>query len=101
MKINRRWNKFGIGLALGFLLPLTGFLLYFYIQFTKYHIDVSLKNTVLLVALPQMISICIIPNFIIFYLFLNKEYWYATRGVIIASVLYTMLVLVIKIFAPN
>lgn len=50
-------------------------------------------------ALPKILSLCAIPNLAIFYLFLNKEYWRATRGVITATMLYTLGMVAIKFLA--
>ena len=97
--MGRRWNKFWIGLALGILLPLVAFMLIYYFGYPKIHFDKFISHVVMMKALPKMLSLCAIPNLAIFYLFLNREYWYATRGIITATLLCTFVVLVIKLFA--
>ena len=99
MVLSRRWNKFWTGLALGIALPLMIFFLVFLIGYSKMPFGEFLKFAFVIRALPKILSLCAIPNLAIFYLFLNKEYWYATRGVITATLLCTLAVVAIKILA--
>jgi len=99
MVIGRRWNKFWIGLALGVVLPLVAFLLIYLLGYSKTPFDNFMEYAFKIRALPKILSLCVIPNLAIFYLFLNKEYWYATRGVITATLLCTLAVVVIKLLA--
>ncbi len=96
MALSRRWNKFWIGLALGVVLPLIVFLLVYLFGYSKTPFGEFLEYAFVMRALPKILSLCAIPNLAIFYLFLNKEYWNATRGVIAATLLCTLGVVVIK-----
>ena len=95
MPISRRWNKFWIGLTLGLVLPLVAFLLIYFIGYSKTNIYKFLEHAIMRQALTKIMSLCVLPNLAIFYFFLNKEYWYATRGVICSTLLYTLAILVI------
>jgi len=92
MKISRRWNKFWTGFVLGFVLPLVVFMLIYFLTYSKTpiltFIDFSFRTQIL----PKILSLCVAPNLAVFYLFLNKEFWYATRGVIAATILYALTV---------
>ena len=99
MVIGRRWNKFWIGLALGIVLPLVAFFLIYLLGYSKTPFGNFMEYAFKIRALPKILSLCVIPNLAIFYLFLNKEYWYATRGVITATLLCTLAVVVIKLLA--
>ena len=92
----RRWNKFWIGLSLGIVLPLVIFLLVYLFVYSKTPFGEFLEYALLMRALPKIFSLCAIPNLGIFYLFLNKEYWRATQGVIAATLLCTLAVVAIK-----
>ena len=96
MILSRRWNKFWIGLALGIFLPLVTFFLVYQIGYSNTLFGEFLKCAFVMGALAKIMSMCAIPNLAIFYIFLNKEYWYATRGVIAATLLCTLGVIVIK-----
>ncbi len=96
--MSRRWNVFWIGLILGLILPFICFLAFYLIKFAQVPFGEFLVYSAKMRALPKVLSLCAIPNLIIFYIFLQKEYWRATRGVIAATLLYAVAVLAIKLF---
>jgi len=96
MKLSRRFNKFWIGLALGMILPLAIFLLVYQIGYSNTPFNEFMKFSFMIGALAKIFSLCVFPNLAIFYLFLNNEYWRATRGIITATILCTLAVVVIK-----
>ena len=95
---DRRWNKFWIGLALGAVLPVVIFLLVYLFIYSKTPFVEFLEYALVMQALPKILSLCALPNLAVFYLFLNKEYWRTTRGVIAATLLCTLAVVVFKFF---
>jgi hypothetical protein len=99
MNLNRYWNKFWIGLALGIVLPIVVFFLVYLIGYSDTSFSDFMKFSFIIGALAKILSLCAIPNLAIFYLFLNKEYWYATRGIITATILCTLAVVAIKFVA--
>ena len=99
MALSRRWNKFWIGLALGIVLPLIVFLLVYCIGYSKKSFGEFLETAFIIQALPKILCMCVLPNLVVFYLFLNREFWYATRGVITATLLCTFGIVAINFFA--
>lgn len=95
--MNRRWNKFWIGFVLGLVLPVIVFLIFYLVKFSHVAFGEYLEYSVRMKALPKVLSLCAIPNLIIFYVFLQKEYWRTTRGVIGATLAYTVGVLILKL----
>ena len=95
MILSRRWNKFWIGLTLGFVLPLVVFFLIYFIGYSKTNFSKFLEYAIMREALTKILSLCVFPNLAIFYLFLNKEFWYATRGVITATLFFAISIAVI------
>ena len=99
MKLSRRWNKFWIGLTLGIVLPIVFFFAIYFIGYSNTPFGEFIKYAFMMRALPKILSLCAVPNLAVFYLFLNKEYWYSTRGVIAATLLCTLGVVIIKYIA--
>jgi hypothetical protein len=71
---NTDWNKTWIGIVLGICLPVITYAIYYWLvlQFDLRRINVSL---------------CMVANLIPFYVTLNKEYYNATKGVLISTVI--------------
>jgi len=95
MPISRRWNKFWIGLTLGIVFPVISFLLIYFFGYSKANILQFIDFAYKTLVLSKILSLCVIPNLAIFYFFLNREYWYTTRGIICSTLLYTLAILVI------
>jgi hypothetical protein len=95
------WNNFWIGLACGFLLPLLTTMVYWrwswkmwsYKHFLKYMMDHAVLGGVL--------SLCLLPSLGMFFLFLNKEHYKTSRGILLATFAYGFLILYIKIWVEH
>ena len=94
-KLNKTW----IGFALGMLLPIISFFAYYMYNLSinnqlsvKKFIDTLLNQE----ALIAVLSICLLPNLLLFFLFKKLDYWYAIKGVIATVIIYTLLVVVLK-----
>ncbi|MCK9254576.1 MAG: hypothetical protein GX793_10075 [Bacteroidales bacterium] len=94
-KLNKTW----FGFALGMLLPIISFFAYYMYNLSinnqlsvKKFIDTLLNQE----ALIAVLSICLLPNLLLFFLFKKLDYWYAIKGVIATVIIYTLLVVVLK-----
>jgi hypothetical protein len=96
--MNRRWNNLWIGLIVGLALPLLVFLGFYLIMYARVPFSEYVCYTLKMRTLPKILSLCAIPNLGIFYILLNKEYWWATRGIIAAMFVYVLGIVAIKIF---
>lgn len=90
-KLDSLW----IGLVVGIFVPVLSLLMFYYSTFTKVSfMDYSLQVRIL----PKIISLCVIPNLGVFFLFIWRNHYYSARGIILATVIITLVVLVLKIF---
>jgi hypothetical protein len=99
-KIN--WNNFWLGGIGGLILPFISILIYwlwsfkymkFYPQFFHFLMDGGVLSAVL--------SLCLIPNLGLFFLFVNKEKYKTCRGIILTMLLYGFLILYLKIYVEH
>lgn len=97
-KINR-YNKPAFGLIIGLLAPLVCFFIYFLIlSFQndgvtfKEFINTLNQNHVLI----PVLSLCVLPNLIFFFIFKKRDYWYAIKGIVTSVFIYTIIVLILK-----
>lgn len=95
----KKFNKPWFGLVLGLVLPVISFLIYFMFNISS-NVDLSFKvfiDTLMREeAITAVLSICMLPNLILFFLLKKLDYWYAIKGVIVSVVIYTLLVVVLK-----
>lgn len=92
-----KFNKPIYGLLLGLIFPIISFLLYY---FYKTKGDMSLLTWFNLLIkynlFMTILSLSVLPNIILFFLFKKLDYWYTIKGVITAIFIYTMIVLVLR-----
>lgn len=98
MKAKSKYNNIWLGLSLGLAIPV---ITIFVFSFFKSDVD-NFKSYIEFVwsisALSNILSLCAIPNLAIFYLFLNKELYYSVRGVIFATLIWAVLVVITRYF---
>ena len=90
------YNKLLTGLVLGILLPSISVLLFYLVKHpAKSFYDFLVLVTEMDVISP-ILSLCALPNLGIFYFFINREWWYSARGIILATLLWAILVFLVK-----
>ena len=87
-----------VGLFLGILIPVIGMLIFYKTNFNTLDIKEFFEHVERLNKTPQLISLSVVANLGLFFLFIWKKFYYSAKGVIIATFLYTMFVLIIKYF---
>ncbi len=85
-----------IGVIAGLLGPTLGILIFYFSNFSDQafgdflHVSVSQK------LLSPLLSLCAIINLGIFYLFLQFDYLYTARGIILSTLIYGLTIVVLK-----
>ncbi len=102
---SRNYNKFSIGLIVGLIVPiLTMGIVFIYDAqrnggFNKFLYllkEVNENADIFVYYILPRISLCAIPNLLFFFLFMRKNYYQGGRGVILATILYTIVSFIIK-----
>jgi tryptophan-rich sensory protein len=86
-----------LGLILGFITPIFGLIIYYFLQFRLFKFKEFL--TVLLEQkslLSGIISVSLIANAIVFTICINKQIDKTARGIFIATCIYALVALVVK-----
>jgi hypothetical protein len=97
-KLNNYWLGFSIGIFAPFFFLFCYWLnSYSFMQFIPMFFLYLLKGKVL----APVISLCVIPNLGIFYLFLNSEKFKSSRGTIFATIIVGFLIMYLKIFVEE
>ena len=86
-----------VGWAIGIVVPLLFFLVFYQMKYSEMQFMVYLRNVWDMKIFLKIISLCVFPNLGFFFLFYRNKYDMAARGVIMATFMYAFLVLIAKI----
>ncbi len=93
----KKFNKPIVGLLAGLIFPLIVFVIYYFLRtsgdksFAYYVYDLVEYDLFL-----AILTLCVLPNLFLFFIFNKLDYWYSVKGVIIAIFVYLLVVLVLK-----
>jgi len=85
-----------LGLTTGFVAPALSFLMFYYSSFTKVPFNYFIQYSIKVGALINIITVCLIPDFLIFALFIWRKHYTSGKGVVIASATLTVLLIATK-----
>lgn len=93
-------DKLSLGILLGLLAPVVGLLVYYLVTFLPR--DQSLSDFFSMLRqnrhlLPKLISICLLANGVVFYLYTRKRRDLTARGIFLITMLYAIVILLLKI----
>lgn len=93
-------DKLSLGILLGLLAPVAGLLIYYLVTFLPR--DQSLSDFFSMLRqnrhlLPKLISICLLANGVVFYLYTRKRRDLTARGIFLITMLYAIVILLLKI----
>ena len=93
-KLDSLW----LGLIVGILAPIVAFLMFYESSFTKVSFDYFIHYSIRVGALINILTVCLIPNFLIFALFIWRSHYKSAKGIVIASASLTVLLVAAKFF---
>lgn len=93
-------DKLSLGILLGLLTPAIAFFIYYLAVFLPRDLGIGeflvmLKNNKHLI--PKVISICLLANGIVFYLYTRVRLDLTARGIFLITLLYAIVILLLKI----
>ena len=96
MKSTEKYNNLRIGLILGVLAPLLGFIVIYGVAFRgmslSEYVDLLIYNK----KLSSIISLSVIPNLLLFFIFIWLNYLYSARGVLASTLIFALVVVITK-----
>ncbi len=90
------YNNMFIGLILGLIVPIIVMFLFYFLSVDNISIQRFVNFMVKMEILSQFIVLAVIPNLLVFFFFLNRNFYYAARGVILATIIFSVLSVVLK-----
>ncbi len=95
---NIDFDKIWIGLVSGMLAPFITFMLYYFINYRYMDARSFISFLKLGDAYTGIVSLCVLANLGVFYLFIWKEKYLGARGVLGATFIWAAFVLYLKFF---
>ncbi len=97
-----RLNNFTLGIILGLILPCISLVGYWmwsfrYMNFIPQFFAFLLLGRVL----SAVLSLCLLPSLGVFYLFVNKEYYKTTRGIILSTIIVGAFIVWLKTYVEH
>lgn len=91
-----KWDKFWTGFIPGLVCPLLAFGMFYIVQMGKMSLEYYIHTVMYPEMLAKILSFGCIINLGVFFLFISRDYYNAARGVIMATILYAIPVLIFK-----
>ena len=92
IKLNTLW----FGTVSGVLIPVVFFFLIYLVRGSHLELSTFLREFYAIKALPKLISLCLLPDLIIFFIFIRLDYLKAAKGVILSLFIYAVVILALK-----
>lgn len=96
-EILSRLDSIWLGLAIGIVAPVLSFLIFYTTNFTKVSFDYFIHYSIRVGALINILTVCLVPNFLVFALFIWRSHYKSAKGMVIASASLTALIILAKI----
>lgn len=87
-----------LGFLLGVISPSIAILIFYYINFSTSDLGSFLNLSVKEKLLSPLLSLCLVVNLGVFYLFIHFEKLFSARGVILATFLFGFIIVLLKFF---
>jgi len=97
MKIDT--NHALLGLILGLAMPVITFLVFYLIMHGDWSIMSFVDEVIIRKISTQVISLCAVPNLLLFFVFIWTDRLYSARGVLMATFVIAFLVIGVKILS--
>ncbi len=90
------FNSVYTGLIPGLVVPVIVLLLFWLIKYPEYNLPGFFKIIFGLKILTHIISLCAIPNILLFFIFIWRNFLIPARGVLLATFIIAAIVLIIR-----
>lgn len=90
-------NSLKTGFISGVILPVISLLVFYLYRYSEIPLFEFLRYVYFREVLSPLLSLSILPNLLLFYIFIRKDFLLSARGVLAATFLFALIVLIIKV----
>lgn len=91
-----KFDRASLGFFLGIIVPIIALIMVYFARFETYTFPSFIRTLVALHALPALLSLTVIPNLLVFFIFIWTNHLYAARGVLGATIVAALIIMLIK-----
>lgn len=97
--VKSKFNKQKIGLISGLIVPIIAIFIFYLLNQNRFgSFENFYKHFVLFHLTSHIVSLSVIPNMAVFYLFIKKNFLYSAKGVVLATMIYGLIIIVLRFF---
>lgn len=93
VKLNQVW----LGIVLGLVVPMIALICYYFARYSDLNLIEFMEVYKNLGILTHIISLSVLPDLLVFFLFIRQDMLKSARGVLLATFLFTFVVLILRI----
>lgn len=91
-----RFNKVYVGLIPGMIFPIVVFIILSFNMAEGNFVKEFMGKLIRMDIFTKVVSLCVVPNLLLFFIFMWKNYLYAARGVLVATMIFALFVFIAK-----
>ena len=96
MTSKKSWNSLKLGTILGIAWPALVMVVFYFMEFVNYPLDIFFDKLMEMRLFSKLVSVCVYPNLLLFFIFIWRDRLYSARGVLLATILLGFLVIILK-----
>ena len=90
------YNRLLFGLSIGLLIPFIAFLLFYIFRYSDLSLGKFIGVYFNLGILTHIVSLSVLPNLLVFFGFIRKNWLYSARGTLLATILFAIVVAIVR-----
>jgi hypothetical protein len=91
-----RYDDVRLGLAAGLVVPLITILVFYLVRFNHLSLVEFFSTLISRNILSSLLSLCVIPNLLVFFIFIWTNMLLLARGVLMATFVFAAVILIVK-----
>lgn len=92
------FDKMWLGTVLGMIAPMLTMIGYYYYNFSHISVDKFIDHLFAAHIESKLLSLCVVSNLLVFFIFIWSEKYLSARGVLLATFIYGGVVMYLKYF---
>ena len=94
--IKSKFNSLPLGVILGIVFPVVTFFITYFIRFSDFTVSEYFDRLFKFRIMSAMTSLSVIPNLLLFFVFIWRDLLLSARGVLLSTIIYGLVVVVFK-----